>query len=159
MESSDCLGAFDFTLDDVLDKAVDADGIIEPIKELTGTPPTSVSTKLEDVGKTMCKAEGILGLVFSFGMQNNHMELGLEGVGDDDDLTFHLRNMEPRADVFMPGTMSDLRTLVLVRFQLSTMKMLFVSLTTQQKMKIKLEILRTSVSALSNLGGMQLFRC
>ncbi|GKD09881.1 hypothetical protein Tco_1189566 [Tanacetum coccineum] len=82
--------AFDFTLDDVLDKAVDADGIIEPIKELTGTPPTSVSTKLEDVGKTMCKAEGILGLVFSFGMRNNHMELGLEGTGDDDS-TFHLR--------------------------------------------------------------------
>ncbi|GKB85693.1 hypothetical protein Tco_0957965 [Tanacetum coccineum] len=85
--------AFDFTLDDVLDKADDADGTIKPIKELTGTPPTSVSTKLKDVGKTMRKAEGIHGLVFSFGMRNNHMELGLEGTGDDDS-TFHLSFFE-----------------------------------------------------------------
>ncbi|GKD38159.1 hypothetical protein Tco_1258366 [Tanacetum coccineum] len=31
--------------------------------------------------------------VFSFRMRKSHIELGLEGVGDDDDSIFHLRKM------------------------------------------------------------------
>ncbi|GJX17583.1 hypothetical protein Tco_0218415 [Tanacetum coccineum] len=49
------IGAVDFTLDDVLDKAVNVDEEIEPPKDLTGTPSSVESSKLEDARKIMLR--------------------------------------------------------------------------------------------------------
>ncbi|GJW29362.1 hypothetical protein Tco_0046237 [Tanacetum coccineum] len=43
--------------DDVLNEAVDGDGTIELPKDLTDTPPSLESVKLEDVRKAVVKSE------------------------------------------------------------------------------------------------------
>nr|GEU54193.1 transposase (putative), gypsy type [Tanacetum cinerariifolium] len=45
--------AIDFTLDGVLDEATKADETIKPTKDVTATPPSLESAKLEDEGNTM----------------------------------------------------------------------------------------------------------
>ncbi|GJT74891.1 hypothetical protein Tco_1041616 [Tanacetum coccineum] len=53
------LGAVDFTLDDVLNEAVNVDATIELPEDfpVLGTPPSLESTTLEDTGKTMVNGE------------------------------------------------------------------------------------------------------
>ncbi|GKB67040.1 hypothetical protein Tco_0928452 [Tanacetum coccineum] len=77
----DKLRAVDFTSDDVLDEATDDDGTIELPENFPGTPPSSKLANLKGVGKAVVNSET---------RNDIHKELGLEGVGGDDDVIFIL---------------------------------------------------------------------
>nr|GEY95094.1 zf-CCHC domain-containing protein/UBN2 domain-containing protein [Tanacetum cinerariifolium] len=100
--ASSKLGAIDFILEDVLDEAVDVDGIIKLPKDLPGTLPSLELTNLEDVVKTVARGETMIISAKRFETYVKSKDLDLWHSITDGDFSHIQNNPKTKKDEVVP---------------------------------------------------------